>query len=74
MNADKFTYRFAPTGGLEFATMEDGEDWIMRPVVNHLCSYESLVEPGRLSLADIARMNEALDVETENRYRLRNNK
>ena len=54
--------------------MESGEDWIMRPVMRGMCMYESLVEPGRLSLSDIARMNEAIDVETENRYRFNSSK
>ncbi|HGE8301173.1 TPA: hypothetical protein ACGD5C_001489 [Serratia marcescens] len=39
----------------------------MRPVHAHMCSYESLKD-GTLSLADIALMNESLDVEAENNY------
>lgn len=45
------------------------EDWLMRPVLQHLCKYESLID-GTLTLQDIAMMNEALDVQAENRYRL----
>lgn len=50
--------------------MTDKEDWIMRPVLEGLCKYESLID-GTLSLFDIARLNEALDVRDENSYRLR---
>lgn len=52
--------------------MQDGEDWLLRPVMAGLCKYESLVIPGALSLVDLARMNEAMDVEAENRYRYHN--
>lgn len=50
--------------------MEDGEDWLLRPVLKGMCKYESLVTPG-LDLQDIALMNEAIDIEAENEYRLR---
>lgn len=49
--------------------MADGEDWIMRPVMRNMCRYESL-KNGELDLFDIAQMNEAIDVEEENRYRI----
>jgi hypothetical protein len=49
--------------------MLKGEDWLMRPVLQGLCKYESLKD-GTLSLEDIARMNEALDVREENVYRI----
>ena len=45
------------------------EDWIMRPVLLHLCSYESLLN-GALSLLDVSILNEAIDVERENQRRL----
>lgn len=48
--------------------MNDEEDWIMRPVLEGLCKYESLVD-GTLNLADVARMNEAIDVRDENQAR-----
>lgn len=48
--------------------MGTGEDWVMRPVLNGMCSYESLLNGG-IQLVDIARMNEALDVQEENQYR-----
>lgn len=46
------------------------EDWLLRPVLNKLCLYESLID-GTLDLNDVALLNEALDVEAENQYRLR---
>lgn len=49
--------------------MQDGEGWLLRPVNHHLCSYESLKD-GSVDLADIARMNESIDVDNENRIRL----
>jgi hypothetical protein len=50
--------------------MEDGEDWLMRPVLEGLCKYESLFD-GVLDLEDLARMNDALDVKFENETRYR---
>lgn len=50
--------------------MADDEDWIMRPVVEGVCSYESL-KNGTLDLEDVARMNAALDVKVENERRWR---
>lgn len=49
--------------------MADGEGWIMRPVTRGLCTYESL-KNGAVDLCDIARMNEAIDVDEENRKRV----
>lgn len=48
--------------------MTDGIDWLIRPVLAQLCRYESLID-GTLGLADIAVMNEALDVQAENERR-----
>jgi hypothetical protein len=48
--------------------MAGGEDWLMRPVLRGLCRYESLKD-GSVDLCDIARMNEALDVQNENERR-----
>ena len=53
--------------------MSSGEDFVLRPVLGGLCKYESLKD-GTLSLLDITKMNEALDIRTENQYRLRNMK
>ena len=53
--------------------MAEDEDWVMRPVLEGCCKYESLID-GTLDLEDIARMNEAIDVkyENQNRYRKAN--
>ncbi len=42
----------------------------MRPVIEKLCLYESL-KNGTLDLEDIAKLNDALDVKTENERRYR---
>jgi hypothetical protein len=46
------------------------EDWVLRPVLQGLCNYESLTGEGKLNLVDIAKMNEALDVREENLSRI----
>jgi len=48
--------------------MAEGEDWLLRPVLDGMCKYESLID-GTLDLADVAKMNEALDVRQENERR-----
>jgi hypothetical protein len=45
------------------------EEWLLQPVEAGMCRYESLVD-GTLSLHDIARMNEYLAVQAENRARI----
>ena len=50
--------------------MDGGEEWVMRPVSRGYCKYESLKD-GTLDLADVARMNAAIDVEEENETRMR---
>ena len=50
--------------------MGDEEDWLLRPVLHGMCKYESLID-GTLGIADIARMNDALDVKEENEARAR---
>ncbi len=50
--------------------MADDEDWVMRPVLEGLCRYESLLDC-TLDLADIARLNDALDVRYDNEERMR---
>jgi hypothetical protein len=50
--------------------MSDGEDWIMRPVLEGCCKYESLIDCS-IDLSDIARINQALDVKYENQERYR---
>ena len=47
-----------------------GEDWILRPVIRGAIRYESLID-GTLSLADVALLNDALDVQDENESRYR---
>lgn len=53
--------------------MGDDEDWLLRPVYEGCCKYESLKD-GTLDLEDIAKMNDALDVKisNEDRYRKAN--
>jgi hypothetical protein len=48
--------------------MMAGEDWLMRPVLHRLCTLKEL-QDGTYGLEDVMLMNEALDVEVENRYR-----
>lgn len=50
--------------------MGSKEDWLMRPVLKGLCRYESL-KNGEIDLADVARLNDALDVQSENEDRYR---
>ena len=49
--------------------MADGEGWVMRPVMRQMCSYESL-KNGSVDLCDISRMNEAIEIDDENRRRI----
>lgn len=51
---------------MSWASLPNGEDWLLRPVVRQLCRFESLKD-GTVDLCDIALMNEALDVIDENR-------
>lgn len=48
--------------------MEDGEDWLFRPVARGMLRAESLND-GTVDLDFIALCNEAIDVENENAYR-----
>ena len=50
--------------------MASGEDWLIRPSLEGMCLYESLKD-GTLDLFDVAKMNEALDVRSENERRYR---
>jgi hypothetical protein len=49
--------------------MGEGDDWLMRPVIEGMCKYESLKDK-TVDLLDIARMNDALDVRFENERRI----
>lgn len=51
---------------MKWYSLPGGEDWLLRPVVRQMCRYESLKD-GSIDLADIALMNEALDVIEANR-------
>ncbi|ALK30460.1 DUF6889 family protein [Burkholderia plantarii] len=42
-----------------------GEDWLLEPVRQGWCRYESLLD-GTLGLADIALMNDAIAVRADN--------
>lgn len=55
---------------MKWEEMGDELDYIMRPVLEGLCHYESLKDC-TLDLTDIATMNEALDVRAENERRYR---
>lgn len=55
---------------VNWVNMGSEEDWVMRPVLEGLCKYESLKD-GTIDLEDVARMNEALDVKFENEKRFR---
>jgi len=46
--------------------MPDGTDWLMVPVMQNVCRYESLVD-GTLDLVDIARLHDAISVMNRNR-------
>ncbi len=50
--------------------MGDDDDWVMRPVIEGLCRYES-IKDCTLDLEDVAKMNDALDVREENESRYR---
>lgn len=49
--------------------MIGGEDWLMRPVLEGHMTLKEL-QDGTYGLEDVALINEALDVQAENRYRL----
>ena len=49
--------------------MPDDTDWLMRPVLRHLCSYRELTD-GSLTLMDLGRMNDAVEVQDENEQRM----
>lgn len=50
--------------------MAGKEDWLLRPVLEGMCLYESLKDCS-LDLEDVARMNDALDARAENERRYR---
>jgi hypothetical protein len=50
--------------------MTDDEDWIMEPVLEGMCKYESLLDC-TLDLEDVARLKDAIAVKYENQARYR---
>lgn len=52
--------------------MPDDMDWLLRPVVEGLLKYESLIGH-EIGLYDVALLNDALDVRQENDRRVRAN-
>jgi len=52
----------------EVLSLRDGTDWLMRPVLHGMIRYTDLLD-GSLNLVDIARMNDAIDIQAENRRR-----
>jgi hypothetical protein len=48
--------------------MGDGEDWFYRPVAHGRCRYTELHD-GTLDIADVYKLNEMIDIETENSWR-----
>lgn len=55
---------------VDWVSMGDGEDWLLRPVLEGMCRYESLKDC-TLGIEDLAKMNDALDVKFENERRFR---
>ena len=53
--------------------MIEHEDWLFQPVLRGLIKAESLLD-GTVDLAFVALLNEVLEVETENDYRLHKHK
>jgi hypothetical protein len=53
--------------------MASGEDFIFRPILAGLCKFEAVKEKA-IDLYDLARMNEALDIDAENKRRVREDK
>lgn len=55
---------------VQWVESPDGRDWVIRPSLEGMCLYESLID-GTLSLEDVADMNDALDIRAENERRYR---
>lgn len=60
--------RTAPLAQFEAVELPNGEDWLLRPVEFGWIKYESLID-GTLDLADVALLNDAIDIMLENQYR-----
>ncbi len=55
---------------IELARLRDDEDWLMRPVSEGFCKYESYFN-GELDLNAVADLNDLIDVRQENERRYR---
>ena len=58
-----------PESGLTLDSLPDGEDYLMRPVDAGYIPYSALKD-GSVDLADIARMNDWLDLKADNEHRI----
>ncbi|MBP1000622.1 hypothetical protein J8629_26635, partial [Serratia fonticola] len=63
-------HQYGQAASIATESLPNGRSYLMRPVHANMCKFESLKD-GTLTLADIALMNESLDVEAENRYLLK---
>src|SRR5437868_2709421 len=54
-----------PGPSLNWRALPGGEDWLLRPVLAGHCRLESLKD-GTLDMADVALLNDALDVKADN--------
>ncbi|MNK60452.1 hypothetical protein D3C87_795860 [compost metagenome] len=66
--AELLTYNRGEGDGVEYISMEEGEDILYRPVMAGKLDVRALTD-GSVSLGQIMRLNEAIDVENENQYR-----
>jgi len=55
---------------IEWLSLPDDEDYLMKPVLEGLCSYSELKDC-TLDMADLARMNDAITIKYENERRFR---
>ena len=53
---------------MTLVSLSEVESFLLRPVMEGLCKYESLID-GTLDLCDIMKLNDALDVRYENQHR-----
>lgn len=67
-SARNFESQNSAAAGVNYVSMAEGEDWLLRPVRLGLCKYESLID-STLDIFDIYLMNECLDVAEENERR-----
>lgn len=70
MERPKFTPVAIDTVTYTPVALPGGEDWLLRPVLRGMCKLESLYD-GTLRIEQVAKANDALDVEGENQARAR---